>query len=101
MSAQAVPSNVANQLATPSGNPVLLKLLLFTVCLGLAPIGTYYLSQKYIWEGNGTYAAITSIFAANIVLVAYIISSIMDDSKDQQKAVVAAKKNGTESRKDR
>ena len=33
--------------------------------------------------GNATYAAITAIVAANGVLVAYIIMSVMEDSQSQ------------------
>ncbi|KIO18659.1 hypothetical protein M407DRAFT_225185, partial [Tulasnella calospora MUT 4182] len=76
---------------------VLVKLALFTVCLGLAPISTYYLSQKYLWDGNSTYAAITSIIAANFVLVTYIISAVRDDSQSQKPAPKAE----SETKKDR
>lgn len=32
-------------------------------------------------SGNSTYAAITAVILANVVLVAYIISSILEDQK--------------------
>jgi len=32
-------------------------------------------------SGNATYAAITAVIAANLVLVAYIITSLLEDSQ--------------------
>ena len=40
----------------------------------------------YTITGNATYAAITAIVAANSVLVAYIIMSVMEDSQSQTQA---------------
>ncbi|KAG8996200.1 hypothetical protein FRB90_012788 [Tulasnella sp. 427] len=82
MSAQVAPANATQNVAETGS--VLVKLAVFTACLGLAPISTYYLSQKYLWDGNGTYAAITSIFAANIVLVTYIITAVREDAQSQK-----------------
>jgi hypothetical protein len=45
--------------------------------------------------GNSTFAAITAIVAANVVLVAYIISSVRDDQVGREAA------KPLESRKDR
>ncbi|KAG8923847.1 hypothetical protein FRC01_012256 [Tulasnella sp. 417] len=101
MSAQAAPANATQNVAETGS--VLVKLALFTACLGLAPISTYYLSQKYLWDdaspnsGNSTYAAITSIIAANFVLVTYIITAIREDSQTQK----PAPKTESESKKDR
>ncbi|KAF8076269.1 hypothetical protein FPV67DRAFT_407039 [Lyophyllum atratum] len=58
---------------------VLIKLVLFSISLGLVPISGYFASQKYLWNGNSTYAAITAVVSANLVLVAYIISSVLED----------------------
>ncbi|KAJ6629097.1 hypothetical protein B0H10DRAFT_1776694 [Mycena sp. CBHHK59/15] len=60
---------------------VMAKLVFFTLSLGIVPITSYFGSMKYVWDGNATYAAITSIISANVVLVAYIISSILDDKR--------------------
>lgn len=46
-------------------------------------------------SGNSTYAAITAIVAANLVLVAYIITSLRDDQAEREAGKPA------ESRKDR
>jgi VMA21-like domain. len=32
-------------------------------------------------QGNATYAAITAVVAANLVLVAYIVTSLLEDSQ--------------------
>ncbi|KAI9448230.1 hypothetical protein H4582DRAFT_1899351 [Lactarius indigo] len=90
-------------MSVPSGAPpqtfeqggVLLKLVIFSLSLGIVPIASYFASEKYIWGGNSTFAAITAIVAANIVLVAYIISSLRDDQAER------AAGKPVESRKDR
>ena len=45
--------------------------------------------------GDSTFAAITAVFAANIVLVAYIVTSLRDDQAEREAGKPA------ESRKDR
>lgn len=45
--------------------------------------------------GNSTFAAITAVVAANVVLVAYIVSSLRDDQAEREAA------KPLESRKDR
>lgn len=44
-------------------------------------------------------AAITAVFAANAVLIAYIVQSVYEDKKDNDKRTEAVK--GVESRKNR
>jgi len=58
---------------------VLVKLIIFSVTLGVLPIGSYFLSLKYVWKENSTFAAITAIVAANVVLVIYIITAVLED----------------------
>jgi len=77
MSAQVAPANVTEKVAVQT--PVLFKLATFAILLGLAPISTYYLSLKYLWDGESMYAAVTAVFAANCVLVGYIVSAVLDD----------------------
>jgi hypothetical protein len=45
--------------------------------------------------GNSTFAAITAVVSANVVLVAYIVSSLREDQAEQET------KKLSESRKDR
>ncbi|KAJ7129796.1 hypothetical protein C8R44DRAFT_614246 [Mycena epipterygia] len=59
----------------------LAKLVFFSLSLGIIPITSYFGSLKYVWNGNATYAALTAVVGANIVLVAYIITSVLDDKR--------------------
>ncbi|KAJ6515981.1 hypothetical protein C8R45DRAFT_958275 [Mycena sanguinolenta] len=68
----------AGKIAADS-NGQLAKLMFFTVSLGLVPITSYFGSLKYLWNGNATYSAFTAVAAANLILVAYIITAILDD----------------------
>ncbi|KAJ7228768.1 hypothetical protein GGX14DRAFT_344897 [Mycena pura] len=64
-----------------SGSRQLAKLIFFSLSLGLVPITSYFGSLKYLWNGNTTYAALTAVVGANIVLAAYITISILDDQR--------------------
>ncbi|KAG6838084.1 hypothetical protein H0H87_005631 [Tephrocybe sp. NHM501043] len=78
MSEQVAAGKVVQVTAARS---VLIKLVLFSLSLGLIPLTSYFASQKYLWNGNSTYAAITAVASANIVLIAYIISSVLEDKE--------------------
>lgn len=52
------------------------------------------------FPGNSNYAAITAIVTANAVLVAYIVTSILEDGESLRSSE-QAKKILTESKKDR
>ncbi|KAF7301364.1 hypothetical protein MIND_00701600 [Mycena indigotica] len=75
---QAAPAKLTQDAASGAQ---LAKLILFSLALGIAPLSSYFGSLKYVWDGNSTYAALTAVVAANIVLVAYIITSILDDQR--------------------
>lgn len=78
----------------------LLKLIIFSLSLGIVPLTSYYASLHLLWSGildvsyinpsthpclgNSTFAAITAIVAANVVLILYIISSILEDNSSKQ-----------------
>ncbi|KAJ7499027.1 hypothetical protein FB451DRAFT_22025 [Mycena latifolia] len=68
-----------NEDAVASGQ--LAKLVFFSLSLGIIPITSYFASLKYLWNGNATYAALTAVIGANLVLVGYIITSILDDKR--------------------
>ncbi|PPQ63432.1 hypothetical protein CVT24_004942 [Panaeolus cyanescens] len=84
--------------ADVAASGVLLKLLAFSVLLGVLPIGSYFLSLKYVWDENSTFAAITAVVAANLVLVGYIIASAIEDK--QASASQASNQPKKESKKD-
>ncbi|KAF8211223.1 hypothetical protein K438DRAFT_28773 [Mycena galopus ATCC 62051] len=67
--------------ADVASNGQLAKLLFFSLSLGLVPITSYFGSLKYLWNGNATYSAFTAVGAANLILVAYIITAVLDDQK--------------------
>ncbi|KIM46303.1 hypothetical protein M413DRAFT_441391 [Hebeloma cylindrosporum] len=73
----------ANANAATGG--VLFKLIIFSLSLGIVPLSSYFLSLKYIWNENATFAAITAVVSANIVLVAYIITSVLEDKQVSNK----------------
>ncbi|KAF5320874.1 hypothetical protein D9619_000519 [Psilocybe cf. subviscida] len=97
MSSQAAMSNLN---AEASSRAALFKLLAFSVMLGVLPIGSYFASRNYLWEGNDTYAAITAIVAAQFVLVSYIIVAVVED-RQQGKPLQGEKKKPAESKKDK
>jgi len=59
----------------------LFKLFAFSISLAVVPIASYFLSQKYVWAGDTTASALTAVFTANFILVAYIIVSVQEESK--------------------
>ncbi|KAF8528765.1 hypothetical protein BU17DRAFT_79921 [Hysterangium stoloniferum] len=67
---------------------VLATLLAFAVALAVVPIGSYFISLWYLFDGNATYAAITAIVAANIVLVSYVVISMWEDSSSDKTSQV-------------
>jgi len=72
-------SATADATAQAASRGALIKLLLFAVTLAVLPISSYFISLRYMWGGNNNYAAITAVCAANLVLVAYIVTSILED----------------------
>ncbi|KAF4619688.1 hypothetical protein D9613_005148 [Agrocybe pediades] len=87
---------IAKLNADTAASGVLAKLIVFSISLGVVPIGSYFLSLKYVWNENSTFAAITAVVAANVVLVAYIISSVLEDRQN-----AATQKQQPESKKNR
>lgn len=76
--------------------------MVFSLSLGIVPLTSYYASLHFIWDGtitilrrakllvdsrysgNSTFAAITAVVAANLVLIVYIVLSILDDRQSHQ-----------------
>ncbi|KAI0774377.1 hypothetical protein C8Q74DRAFT_1368858 [Fomes fomentarius] len=97
MSEQAAPGKIVAQQAEQQSG-VLGKLITFALALGILPISSYFLSRDHLWNGNTIYAAITAIVSANVVLVAYIIEAVREESRS---AAREKPKQPTESKKDR
>ncbi|KAJ7179232.1 hypothetical protein C8R46DRAFT_1073023 [Mycena filopes] len=88
MSAQVAAGKLNADVAS-SGQ--LAKLAFFSLSLGIVPIASYFGSMKYLWNGNATYAALTAVVGANLVLVAYIIAAIRDDQRTPPPATESKK----------
>ncbi|CAE6428024.1 unnamed protein product [Rhizoctonia solani] len=90
VAAEAIPAKVLDNAADSA---VLFKLSGFSIALAVVPLSSYFLSMKYLWSGNSTYAALTAIVSANIVLIAYILLSISDDRASRPNVPKESKKD--------
>ncbi|KAF9351194.1 vacuolar ATPase assembly integral membrane protein vma21 [Mortierella sp. AD094] len=59
----------------------LVKLAFFTVAMICFPIGTYFITLDRYFGGNATYAGISAAVMANLVLFAYVIVAVLEDSQ--------------------
>ncbi|KAG6335531.1 hypothetical protein ID866_3561 [Astraeus odoratus] len=83
MSGQATIAQTTEQAVARAA---LIKLLFFAAALAILPITSYFVSSKYIWTGNVVYAAVTAVCVANIVLIAYIVLSVLEDRQSLKEA---------------
>jgi len=65
--------------------------LVFSISLALVPIATYFGSAKFLWGGNTTYAALSAVVMANIILVAYIRIAVLEERRNTEAAAQATK----------
>ncbi|KAL7418694.1 vacuolar ATPase assembly integral membrane protein vma21 [Cryptotrichosporon argae] len=61
---------------------VLVKLVLFAVLMAVVPIGTYFGTLTYAFDGKTTPAAIAAVAAANAVLVGYVVVAFREEAAD-------------------
>ncbi|QRV72492.1 VMA21 domain-containing protein [Ceratobasidium sp. AG-Ba] len=80
VSAQGAAGKIAEDAADGA---VLFKLTGFSIALAVVPLSSYFISMKFLWGGNSTYAAITAILSANVVLILYILLSISEDQQSR------------------
>ncbi|KAF8936453.1 vacuolar ATPase assembly integral membrane protein vma21 [Dissophora ornata] len=45
------------------------------------PIGTYFITVDRYFDGNATYAGISAAIMANLVLFAYVVVAVLEDSQ--------------------
>ncbi|KAF9999617.1 vacuolar ATPase assembly integral membrane protein vma21 [Entomortierella chlamydospora] len=76
-SSPAVPSTRSPNVATST----LAKLAFFTMAMICLPIGTYFITLDHYFDGNATYAGISAAVMANLVLFAYVIVAVLEDSQ--------------------
>ncbi|KAF9915149.1 hypothetical protein BX616_006795 [Lobosporangium transversale] len=62
----------------------LVKLAFFTVAMIFFPIGTYFISVDRYFDGNTTYAGISAAVMANVVLFAYVVAAVLEDSQSSR-----------------
>ncbi|EIW66581.1 hypothetical protein M231_02233 [Tremella mesenterica] len=72
---------------------VLWKLILFAILMAVVPIGTYFSSLRFLFDGSTTFSAIAAIIAANIVLVGYVIIAFREDSQLSHPPIPLEKKS--------
>ncbi|KAH7343722.1 hypothetical protein B0J17DRAFT_713884 [Rhizoctonia solani] len=90
VAAQAIPAKVVEDAVDSA---VLFKLSGFSIALAVVPLSSYFLSLNYVWGGNSTYAALTAVVSANVVLIAYILLSISEDRESRPAAPKESKKD--------
>ena len=64
-------------------------------------LDSLHFTLRFVCLGDGTYSAITAVLAANGVLVAYIIMSVIDDKQASASPSQPIKKDASESKKER
>ncbi|KAI9306150.1 hypothetical protein BJ944DRAFT_264032 [Cunninghamella echinulata] len=61
---------------------VIIKLLVFSALLFIAPIATYYYSVDNVFSGNRNYAAGAAALTANLVVICYILAAMLEDMQN-------------------
>ncbi|KAJ4325843.1 vacuolar ATPase assembly integral membrane protein vma21 [Neodidymelliopsis sp. IMI 364377] len=88
------PSNTSPAVPTVPDFPssVIFKLMSFTFAMITLPIGTYFFTNTYVFNGNATYAGGLAALMANVVLIGYVVMAFMDDQAEQAEEAEKAKK---------
>lgn len=72
---------------------VLWKLIIFSILMAVVPIGTYFSSLHYLFDGSTTYAGIAAVIAANTVLVGYVVLAFREDVTSSGSSTLSDKKD--------
>ncbi|KAF2252777.1 vacuolar ATPase assembly integral membrane protein VMA21 [Trematosphaeria pertusa] len=83
------PSNITP--AVPAS--VIWKLLSFTFAMITLPIGSYFFTLKYVFNGNSTYAGALAAVMANVVLIAYVVVAMKEDQSERLEEEERSKKS--------
>ncbi|CAG5170940.1 unnamed protein product [Alternaria alternata] len=82
------PSNTSP--AVPSS--VIWKLMSFTFAMITLPIGTYFFTVNFVFQGNATWAGGLAALMANVVLIAYVVMAFKDDQEEMREEAEKSKK---------
>ncbi|KAG0370461.1 hypothetical protein BC939DRAFT_458146 [Gamsiella multidivaricata] len=74
-------SSTATSASTNVATSTLIKLAFFTAAMIFLPIGTYFFTLDRYFGGNATYSGISAAVMANVVLFAYVIVAVLEDSQ--------------------
>ncbi|EUC50969.1 hypothetical protein COCMIDRAFT_514 [Bipolaris oryzae ATCC 44560] len=82
------PSNISPAVPTS----VIWKLMSFTFAMITLPIGTYFFTVNFVFQGNATYAGGLAALMANVVLIAYVVMAFKDDQEEMREEAEKSKK---------
>ncbi|KAL0639665.1 vacuolar ATPase assembly integral membrane protein vma21 [Maublancomyces gigas] len=82
INASSSPDKLSTAAVVPKS--VVAKLLLFTLAMVVAPLGSYYITLNTIFKGSNTLAGATAAVVANVVLIAYVIVAVMEDNAENE-----------------
>ncbi|KAF2132898.1 hypothetical protein P153DRAFT_175913 [Dothidotthia symphoricarpi CBS 119687] len=71
---------------------VIVKLMSATFAMITLPLGTYFFTVNFVFNGNATYAGGLAALMANVVLIGYVVMAFMDDKAEQEEDAQKAKK---------
>ncbi|KAF9181743.1 vacuolar ATPase assembly integral membrane protein vma21 [Haplosporangium sp. Z 11] len=80
-------SSTSTPTSTNVSSSTLAKLAFFTIAMICFPIGTYFISLDRYFDGNATYAGISAAVMANVVLFAYVLVAVMEDSQASRPSI--------------
>ncbi|PGH31357.1 vacuolar ATPase assembly integral membrane protein VMA21 [[Emmonsia] crescens] len=85
VSAQIVPA-ARSEVKTKGGFPsyVVIKLILVTVAMICAPLGTYFGALNTICGGDSSYAGGLAAISVNVVLIIYLIIAAREDVEESE-----------------
>ncbi|RMD40084.1 hypothetical protein DV735_g5064, partial [Chaetothyriales sp. CBS 134920] len=85
-------SNVVSDVTPAVPLSVILKLLGFTFAMIVVPLGSFFFTREYVFNGSAIYSGAFAALMANVVLIGYVIVAVLEDQGDQ-KAVQETKKD--------
>ena len=77
------------------------KMLFFTLLMTIAPLSSFFIAKKYVFEGifhvstgnSYTYSAIVAVIVVHIVLIAFLFVAFREDIPEKKKSIDAVKES--------